>query len=587
MNDNEVNNNFFLIQVALVTNFTASEVSSTFISSNIDNVSVGDEVEVAITFNYNEQSTSNFNLDATIPVGMSYVSNSAVVSGSDGSVLTKSPFSISENASSIEVTSTKSFSVAYTLHYKLLVEESLNEYQIDYNANYDGVAENGHLIIKSSTWIDPNPTLYGNLDVVISGADGSVITNSLINIYDADGKLIQKSESDESGEIYVSDLPVGEYYLKQDYVPNQWVLNDEKFDFTISDSNLTTVNITNEQSTGVIKLSVTDQFNRPVNNCQFSLFNEHQDKLGSYYTDETGNLTIKSVPVGNYTIQETSSPKYYERNLQKFVANISFNQDVFEVNKGKAIRNSIKTSSVVVTSVDEGGNAVEGAQYGIYDKNGNLIEIIVTDENGHAESSQLPVGDYYIRDMVTGVEYEFNVSPSGAAIKYEFESEISYGQVQVLTSDSLGNPIQGIEFGIYDLNNKQIDTIITNENGAAISNELPLGSYYLTQIGGPGIYQRDDGVYTFVLDNADNIVTINNGLPIILEYNNRTTDTETYKEEESGSMNNVSHESTNDSTTTLLVTGTNSVYIGYIFIILCIIKKYIKTKLYQETLKEL
>lgn len=56
--------------------------------------------------------------------------------------------------------------------------------------------------------------------------------------------------------------------------------------------------------------------------------------------------------------------------------------------------------SIEIQVYDQAGNGLPGYEYTIYDENGKVVAIVVTDENGHAQVDNLPPGDYTV--VLTG-----------------------------------------------------------------------------------------------------------------------------------------------------------------------------------------
>lgn len=80
---------------------------------------------------------------------------------------------------------------------------------------------------------------------------------------------------------------------------------------------------------------------------------------------------------------------------------------------------------------------LQGAEFGIYDKDKNLIEVITTDENGSATSSELTYGQYYYRELkspegyvVDGDFYEFKIEEDNIVqvVKFKNYPVITYNK---------------------------------------------------------------------------------------------------------------------------------------------------------------
>ena len=117
------------------------------------------------------------------------------------------------------------------------------------------------------------------------------------------------------------------------------------------------------------------------------------------------------------------------------------------------------------------------------------IETIVTDSNGEAITNRYPVRDYEtlrIQECETLWNYKLNDEIKTIELTAEqitnitVENELKKGQVRVIKVDKDNNEIrlQGVEFKIYDEDNNLVDTIITDENGEAISKRLRIDKEY-------------------------------------------------------------------------------------------------------------
>lgn len=143
------------------------------------------------------------------------------------------------------------------------------------------------------------------------------------------------------------------------------------------------------------------------------------------------------------------------------------------------------------TSISPFGTLV-GAEYGIYDLEGNLITKLVIDSQSKAQSAKcLNYGNYYVQEILASEGYQsdinkyyFKVTDENYDIKMNIYSKIISKDI-IITKKYLINqnlmPEKNIVFGIYDLNDNLIFQTETNEFGVSIIN-LNYGSYKLKQL---------------------------------------------------------------------------------------------------------
>lgn len=145
------------------------------------------------------------------------------------------------------------------------------------------------------------------------------------------------------------------------------------------------------------------------------------------------------------------------------------------------------------TKTPQGDATLKGAEYGIYNKNDELITKLTTDESGKATSEQvLAYGEYYIKE----------ISPSNGYLldenKYEFESKgtenyslnvkeqvikanININKYYLPFETNEKTPEDNVNFDLLDSKGNKIKELITDENGV-ISFNLPYGKYKIHQI---------------------------------------------------------------------------------------------------------
>ncbi|MGN1302112.1 MAG: collagen binding domain-containing protein [Clostridia bacterium] len=153
------------------------------------------------------------------------------------------------------------------------------------------------------------------------------------------------------------------------------------------------------------------------------------------------------------------------------------------------ITNEVKKGQIKVIKVDKDNNQIKlkGVKFEIYDNNNNLIQTLVTDENGEAITDRLPIDkEYIIKEIETNENYVLNEECITVTLKEDeikeltFENELKKGQIQVIKVDSENNEIYipDTTFEIYNSKGELVDTITTDESGKAISKRLPINDEY-------------------------------------------------------------------------------------------------------------
>lgn len=192
--------------------------------------------------------------------------------------------------------------------------------------------------------------------------------------------------------------------------------------------------------------------------------------------------------------------------------NVSSICDVnFQIDKGQ----------IKVIKVDKDNNEIKlkDVKFNILDEAGNVLETIITNENGEAFSSKYLIKKYKnlnVQEVETNNKYKLSEQNQKIQLKPNevttivFENEKKKGKVEVIKvdKDNTEIKIEGVKFGIYDIENNLIQTLITNENGEALSEDLDISKeYYVKELENGDEYMLNDEPVRIEL-KEDEITTI-------------------------------------------------------------------------------
>ncbi len=184
-----------------------------------------------------------------------------------------------------------------------------------------------------------------------------------------------------------------------------------------------------EYDNGYIELDKVDQDGNALEGVEFTIYDEEGKEVEVLITDSNGNARSGGLPLGNYTIIETKTLSGYQLDKTEYKASITTDQETVEINGGNPIVN-YKVDPITPTrplvpnielpivepreglidllKIDEKGNALKGAEFTIYDIEGNEVQVLTTDEKGYAISDTLPLGDYVVYETKAPEGYELN-----------------------------------------------------------------------------------------------------------------------------------------------------------------------------------
>ena len=356
----------------------------------------------------------------------------------------------------------------------------------------------GYLNIKVS---------YGSAKIIKTSEDGKVEGVS----FTITGNGVNKTvTTGAGGVIQIDNLAPGVYTVTEQsydkYEPQ------EVRRVTVVSGQVATVNFNNTLKRGTLIVTKTseDGLNEGV---KFHLYGTSLSGLAvdEYaVTDSTGKAVFSDVLIGTgYTLEEVDTAIRYVVPEQQTAA-VEWNTVT-----NKSFTNILKKWNVTVTKSDaetglpQGDATLAGAVYGIY-KGDQLVDTYTTDANGQFTTKYYVCGDdWTIREITPSEGYllDSTVYPIGAEAKnYTVEysttandvtEQIIKGRIAIIkhTDDGetqLETPEAGAEFAVFlkatgsyeSAKASERDYLICDENGYAVTKDLPYGIYTVHQTKG-------------------------------------------------------------------------------------------------------
>lgn len=378
----------------------------------------------------------------------------------------------------------------YPVFYGKTTVAGTQDYAVTYDPFGDGVGR-ATLNVKTNT---------GKVSVIKKDDETKQpIEGVTFKLMKEDGTVVGNATTGKDGIATFSKLYQGKYKLVETDTNSKYILNVKEFDVDVEYNKTTEITVENEHKKGDIKVYKVDKDNNKVvlGNVEFQLYSHEFGKvIGTYYTDVNGILEIKDVRIGDYSLIETKTNKWY--NLAEDTE-IEVNWDL---TTETTIENELKKGAIKIIKVDEEDNEIklENVKFNVMDEGGKVLEQLTTDENGEATTSRYPIRDFeklQIQEVETLDNYVLNdeiitITLEENQIKdMVFENEKIKGQIKVikvsaddneLTEEKKGTPIEGATFNVLDSEGNIVDTLITKEDGTAISKELLKGNYTVVEI---------------------------------------------------------------------------------------------------------
>ena len=352
----------------------------------------------------------------------------------------------------------------------------------------------------------------GKIKIIKNDAETNLpIAGVTFQLTKKDGTVVANATTNEKGEATFPNLYQGTYILKEISTNDNYILNETEFEVNVEYNGTTNKTITNEHKRGDIKVFKVDKDNNKIGlgNVEFQLYSEEfQRVIGTYRTDVNGEIKIDNLRTGNYKLIETNTNKWYNL-AEDTTVKVEWNNVT-----NATVENELKKGQIKVIKIDKDNNEVklEGVEFEVLNENGDVLEKIITDENGEALTSRYPIRDFEklkLRETKTLENYVLSDEEQTITLKENqitnitFQNEKKKGQIKVIKVDLDNNEIKipNVEFKVYDESGNVVDTLITDNNGEAVSKRLPIDQNYKVQETKTGeLYVLNDEAQTVTLE---------------------------------------------------------------------------------------
>lgn len=399
-----------------------------------------------------------------------------------------------------------------------------------------------------------------DMDTGLGIAQGdATLDGAVYGIYDLEGNRVGEVTS-KGGEYVTSDyLPsLGTFFLKEEKSSTGYELNETKYFFNITKDDLyPEVDVTEkviERDLKIFKVYASDEtgFLTGEPNVTFDIYLKSSgEKVTSITTDENGYATA-TLPYGTYTVRQATTTEDHEMVEDFEIVVNEYSEDPIY----KLLANAEITARLKVIKIDsETGNTipVAGIKFKIFDVENNEYVCQVTDKEQCVFETNdegilltpLPLesGTYRLEEQDQKLDgylwnseaLEFTIGDDstlinddvfGAIVEVEFENTQVKGKVEInktgeeliIEDDSYHYEkikLEGAEFELranediivggktYYKKGELVTILVTDKDGYASIDNLPLGKYTLKEIKSANSNVLDPNTYEFELVYED------------------------------------------------------------------------------------
>ena len=250
---------------------------------------------------------------------------------------------------------------------------------------------------------------------------------------------IMTAASDENGCFEFTDVPFGQYIVREIESPSGYILSDKEYAVSISEDG-EVIEITTENKPITVEISKRDVYGNELVGAEMVLENADGEKVDKWTSDGTNHIVSK-LGAGEYVLKEIAAPDGYI-----IATDIKFNVDVY----GNVTVENVDSTAVsdngypLIVMVDDTtkvriskrdittGEELPGATLQIIDENGNVVEEWVSTDEAHFIEGKLIAGkEYTLRETIAPDGYEianeisFTVNEDGSVTEVVMYDELT------------------------------------------------------------------------------------------------------------------------------------------------------------------
>ena len=292
-------------------------------------------------------------------------------------------------------------------------------------------------------------------------------------------------------------------------------------------------------SLGNLSLTKTTEAGQNLSGWKFGIYSDAACTnlvSGPYTTNSSGKLSVSGLAADTYYVKELGNT---DSSIGSLYSCASTNPQRVTITSGQtasvSFYNKRNTGSVQLVKKTNTGENLGGWKIGLYTDSACTKPVsgspFVTGSDGTVTVSGLQPGTLYAKESPTDDPYwGFDTAVKTVVIQANQTASVTftnthYGRIQIVKTTNTGNNLGDWTFRVRDANGKTVGDYTTDENGYAITGNLPLGHYTVVELPTEDAYWAGElGFHTVLVtggkDAADTWLNREQGLVWIYKKTN-------------------------------------------------------------------
>ena len=378
----------------------------------------------------------------------------------------------------------------------------LSNKHYQFNTNYAGQDTKVIKINVSGNEKINNTLKRGKVEGIKINKDNDKLEGAIIGIFKvgttefSEKNAIATTKTDKDGAFSFSNIPYGEWIVKEVAAPTGYVVDATQHHIHISDDGVV-INITmTDKQVQISKTDITGE--KEVVGAELTITDESGNVVDSWTSTDTAHYANGLVEGQKYTLTEKTAPLGYAvaTSIEFVVSTDKTTQQVTMTDK------QVMISKIDVTS----GQELAGAELTITDESGNVIDSWTSTDAAHYANGLVEGQKYTLTEKTAPYGYEvansivFVVTNDKATQTVVMNDSPILSSVLVNKVDSItGENIisKKFEFTLYsdaECKNEIVTVNANTDDGTALFSDLIYGTYYIKETKAPKGYMLSDEV---------------------------------------------------------------------------------------------
>lgn len=346
------------------------------------------------------------------------------------------------------------------------------------------------------------------VDIVKLDLDENILYGAKFEVTDENNKVVDSWEvTKDDPQHKVRNLVEGKTYtLTETYAPDGFVMAAPVEIKVTEDKENQTYTVIDKQ----VEFAKTDVDDNLVAGMEYEVKDVATDKVvDTGVTNDENPVLLNGLTVGHtYELIETKEPENFVKKAEPLTFTVTDEMEVQKI--------SMFDKYVEVVKNDVNGKAVEGAEFTVFDKDGEVVDSWTTGTEPHKVTG-LTEGETYTLEEVYAPEGYVRALPITIEVTKDKENQtytVVNKQVEFRKVDVDGNILTGMEYVVTNDRTKEIvDRGVTNAKMTTYLNNLAVGeTYTIYEKSTPHGYATKAEPLTFTVteDNELQVVTLGN-----------------------------------------------------------------------------